>query len=412
MDQVTEVLLGNLSTELRIWTALAPAIILAAYFIGGMAVYAVLTRFRGQFVDGELETRADRGFIGLWVRLYFAWVMQPLWHFVRWSGIPASAVTTLSMLLAAASGVSLAAGRFALGGWLYIFSGILDFLDGRLARAMGQQSKRGAALDSVLDRYSDTVVLAGLAWYYRESWVLLPVLAALGGSMLTSYVRARGEGLGIDIKIGMMQRPERITFLGMFVAFSPIVAALRTPDAIYPMHWLAVFGIVFLAISTQLTAARRFRYLLNALSEDEPSAGALHGGKGGLPRSVVSALVATAADFAVVAALVSTLGMSPWSATALGCGVGAIVNFVINRIWAFDTGGAATPQAFRYGFVSVTSMLLNAGGVAIMVLPGVDYRLAWVIVRLAVFLGWNFPLHRDYVFGPPTPLDRGRRGVA
>ena len=76
--------------------------------------------------------------------------------------------------------VALAAGRFALGGWLYLFAGILDVLDGRIARARGLASKKGAALDSVLDRYSDSAVLVGLSWYYRDSWVLLAAQLAYG----------------------------------------------------------------------------------------------------------------------------------------------------------------------------------------------------------------------------------------
>ena len=112
-------------------------------------------------------------------------------------------------------------GQFSLGGWLYLCSGACDFLDGRLARITGKSSASGAALDSILDRYSEAAMLIGLAWYYRESWVLLPVLAFLAGSFLVPYVRARGEGLGLHLKVGLMQRPERVVVLGVAVVFSP-----------------------------------------------------------------------------------------------------------------------------------------------------------------------------------------------
>ena len=411
MDLLFDLVAGNLSTDMRIWTALAPAIVLAAYFILGIPAYALRSALRGPHRDIEIETRKDRGILGISVRRYFSWLMQPLWWSIRKTGIPANAITTLSMLLSAASGVSLAGGRFALGGWLYIFAGILDFVDGRLARAQGKSSPSGAALDSILDRYSDTVVLVGLAWYYRETWVLLAVLAALGGSLLTSYVRARGEGLGIEIKNGIFQRPERITCLGAGVALSPILAAIRVPTDTQPMHWLAVGGIVLLAISSQITAASRFSFLLRALDGDKTPQLA-QWGRGGLPRSVISALVATAADFALVVALVTYVDISAWYATAIGCALGAVVNFFLNRVWAFEAGGAYSPQAARYGFVSLSSMLLNAAGVAVFVLPGIDYRVAWILVRFAVFLGWNFPLHRDYVFARPVPIDSEQAGVA
>jgi phosphatidylglycerophosphate synthase len=99
--------------------------------------------------------------LGLWIRRYFVWVTRIPWRAVEASGVPANALTTLAALLALASGVAFAAGHFALGGWLYIFSGILDVFDGRLARAQQRAGPMGAVLDSVLDRYGDAAVLTG-----------------------------------------------------------------------------------------------------------------------------------------------------------------------------------------------------------------------------------------------------------
>ncbi len=153
--------------------------------------------------------------------------------------------------------MALAAGRFALGGWLFLTAGLCDFFDGRVARNSGKASPRGAALDSIVDRYGDAAVPMGLAWYYRESWVLVAVLVTLVGSLLISYARARGEGLGTDVKVGLMQRPKRVVLLGLTVALSPIEPALRRPNDPHPMHWLAVGGLVVLALATQGTALQR-----------------------------------------------------------------------------------------------------------------------------------------------------------
>lgn len=401
MSTLGDWILGDLTTSGRIWTALLPAILLAAYFLGGLLPYSIRTLLRGPYRDAELEQRGSSAVLGMGIRRYFAWVTRPFWAFLRGVDLPPAALTTLSVLLAIAGGVALAAGRFALGGWLYIFSGICDFFDGRLARATGRAGKQGAALDSILDRYADTAILAGLAWYYRESWVLIPVLATLVGTFLTSYIRARGEGLGVEVKVGLMQRPERLAVLGAALALSPILAALRAPADLHPTHWLAVGALLFLAVTTQTTAAHRFVFLLRALGgRATPSRPTL--ARSGMGRTAISAAVATLVDFLVVAGLVSGLGVTAWEATAFGCLVGAIVNFSINRRWAFDAEGHVGPQAMRYAFVSLTSALLNAGGVAVLLLlPFADYRVAWVIARVAVFVAWNFPLQRDYVFEQP-----------
>lgn len=417
METFLDLLAGNLSPSQRVWTALAPSLVFIGYFVFGFIAYTIRYWIKGPYQDPEMQARPTTLLMGMWIRLCFAWLMKPLWSAAIRSGLPANAITTLSVLLSTGAGVSLAAGRFALGGWLYIFSGILDVLDGRMARARGRASASGAALDSILDRYSDAAVLMGLAWYYRDSWVLMAVLTALVGSSLVPYIRAKAEASGISMReVGMMQRAERIVYLGAAVALSPIVEVLVHPDEKYPMHWLAVGGVVLLAVSTQITALQRFGALLSALGDSVFKASWMRTGKGSALRNVVAALVATGFDFLFLLALVFSGYFAPPIATAIGCGVGAVINFSVNRIWTFGSNDAKLPQMGRYAFVSFTSALLNAGGVAVMLLlPSIDYRVAWVIVRAAVFLMWNFPLHRDYVFvgeareEPPEPkLEAGR----
>ncbi|MFN3202114.1 MAG: CDP-alcohol phosphatidyltransferase family protein [Bradymonadia bacterium] len=406
MDTLAQWLQGDLSPTARIWTALAPAILLVGYFFAALAVFAVISRRKGAKRDAEMDARGSSVVLSMFLRQYFAWLVAPLFSVLRRSGLPPNAITTLSVLLAGASGVAIAAGRFALGGWLYIFAGMCDFMDGRLARITQTSSARGAALDSILDRYSDAAILIGLGWYYRETWVLLPVMLTMLASLLTSYVRAKGESMNIEVKVGMMQRAERHAVLGASVALSPILAAVLDPMAESPMHWLAVGGIVFLTLTTNMTALSRLTFLLNAL-DDRERPGALSLGRGGAFRSIVSSLLATGADLMLVMSLVSSLAFPPAVATAVGCVLGAVINFVINRFWAFDgTHGAPAPQAARYTLVSVTSALLNAGGVAVMLLlPEMDYLVAWLVARATVFFLWNFPLHRDYVFEVPQSVE-------
>lgn len=102
------------------------------------------------------------------------------------------------------------------GGLLILSGGIFDILDGVVARVNGRTSKFGAFLDSLLDRYSDAFILLSIAWYLASDGDHTGSFLSLGtmlGALLVSYARARAEGLGIDNKEGLMERPERIIML-------------------------------------------------------------------------------------------------------------------------------------------------------------------------------------------------------
>ncbi len=376
-----------------------PVFLTVLYFVGGLGVYTIRYWCVGPFRDAEVEKRERTLLAGLWIRLYFAWLMQPFWWLIRKSGIPPMAITTLSVFLAFGSGVSMAAGYIGLGGALYIYAGLCDFFDGRLARALGRSSVWGGALDSVLDRYSDAAVLMGLAWYFRDSWVLCPVLFALVGASLVPYIRARAEASGLVMTGGMMQRAERILYLGAAATLSPFLEAMIDPSNAHPPYRLAVAGVMMLAVTSQWTAVQRLRDLLRMLAEK-------HGGEKPVAvpvwqmvKSLVSASVATGVDFKVVSWCVEAVGLSAPMGTALGCAVGACVNYTLNKVWTYQSQGKAVVEMGRYAGVSASSALLNAGGVAVvLLLPSVDYRVAWLLVRVLVFLTWNFPLHRNYVF--------------
>src|SRR3972149_3600412 len=97
-------------------------------------------------------------------------------------------------------------------GWILVTSGTLDVVDGAIARKGGAASRRGAFIDSVVDRYGECAGFAGLA--LRGDWAFWVVLATIFGSLMVSYTRARAEGLGVECRVGLMQRAERYVVLG------------------------------------------------------------------------------------------------------------------------------------------------------------------------------------------------------
>lgn len=406
---VQDLLAGRLSAAERVWSAAAPVLVMLAYFLIAALVYLARRVLRGPFHDEEMDARGDGGFTGRGLRHFFAWTMRPFWIVLARVRFPPNVITSLSFALSLGAGIGVAAGRFALGGWLFVAAGFLDFLDGRVARSTGQTSPSGAALDSILDRYVESALIVGLAWYYRHDWVLAACLLALTGSLLVPYVRARGESLGVQMKdVGFMQRPERILVLGAGTALSPIVEVLLAPADPTPPHRLAIAALVILAVTSHLTALQRLRGLIQLLEGKRARPDATRPLK-----SAVANGVATALDATVAAALVYVLASDPRGATALGSLAGAVVSFTLSRIWAFEAhDAAATPQLARYAFASLSTAALNTGGVALFALVDVPFPIAWALTRVVVFSTWSYPLQRDFVFargvvhGEPTIASR------
>ncbi len=399
------------------WPLLAQAAPAVGIVLGALAVvvaFAVRGAIRGAYWDEEVGGRGSTVLVGMWLRQCFAWGMQPIVRAVLWFGLPAQALTILSLFLAVGAGAAISVGWMTLGGVLFVTSGVCDFFDGRIARHQGTAGPRGALLDSVIDRYVEAIVFAGLAWYFRNTWVLAVVLVAMAGSSLVPYVRARGESLGVPFKnVGIVQRPERIVILGGSLLTSSIVEVFLPHRVGGVSHRVIVIGLVLLALSTMASSLQRLVYASRFLRARDSEPSRPPADTGSLVRHASGGALATALDFAAVVAMVELAGLNPVIATALGCGLGALVNCTANRLWAFQRTPGSVARAGRYAFVACTSAGLNSGLLAILLLmPVGGYVMLWWLVRGSVYVLWNHPLYRDYVFhteSPATPADSETR---
>ena len=157
------------------------------------------------------------------------------------------------------------------GGILILFS-VFDMLDGQVARLGKMQSTFGAMYDSVLDRYSELVTLGGLTFYFLELQTdalgeigALITFIALVGSIMVSYVRARAEGLGIECKVGLMQRPERVVITSLAALATGIVGKtvdMETFNALY----ILIGGMAIIAVFANITAFARINHCRRELS--------------------------------------------------------------------------------------------------------------------------------------------------
>lgn len=391
-----ELILGHLSVAERIWTAAAPALVLIAYIVIGLVVYLARHLTRGAYRDAEAEAREGGGLTVKSVRVFFSWLVRPWVDALVRFEVPPNAITSLSLALSLASGVALAMGRFALGGWLYVAAGACDFLDGKVARQTGRATPGGAVLDSVLDRCSEAAVLVGLAWFYRDRWVLAPVLVALVGSLLVPYVRARGEAIGAKLSdVGFMQRPERVFVLSVTVSLSPVLEALVSPRDPRPMHWIAVAGIAVLAVGALVTSVTRTAHLMRSLEATTRAQRQSVRAPTRRPRvfAGLAALTGMLTDYAVLHAVMGNTPTPAPIASMASYAAGATIGLLILGIGAKGPlPHAGTGQGW-WVFAVGSGALLCAGGVAILgLVPGFSAPLAWLAVRLVVFFTWTRPL--------------------
>lgn len=145
------------------------------------------------------------------------------------------------------------------GGGIILFAGLFDMMDGRVARVGNMSSTFGALYDSVLDRYSELFTLFGIFYYLILQgylWGSILTFVALMGSLMVSYVRARAEGLGLECKVGLMQRPERVVLTALGAIFCGVFGDCQAFD---PMLILIV-PLAVIALLANLTAFARLSH--------------------------------------------------------------------------------------------------------------------------------------------------------
>jgi CDP-diacylglycerol--glycerol-3-phosphate 3-phosphatidyltransferase len=163
-------------------------------------------------------------------------------------GVHPDTITWFGTGVVLVAAVAIGTGSLFLGGLLLLFSLPLDALDGATARAMKRTDRRGAVLDSTLDRYADGFITGGLVFYYATRADLLMLVVALAGGVGTfavSYIRARAGEAGLSVKVGFFSRFERVIVLLLMLLIPPLLPV----------------GVWVLAIGTHLTALQRLLYV-------------------------------------------------------------------------------------------------------------------------------------------------------
>ncbi|MCS7278902.1 MAG: CDP-alcohol phosphatidyltransferase family protein [Thermodesulfobacteriaceae bacterium] len=187
--------------------------------------------------------------IAEWVRNVSQPVILPIVKLLANWGVHPHLVTIICFLGFLVSSFFIMQGDFIIAGLILIFFAPLDAIDGALARYTNKVTAFGAFLDSVLDRYGEILVFLGFTWYFiMKGSVSGIILSFLGitGSLMVSYTRARAEGVGIDCKVGLFTRFERVTFLILALIFD-----------------LIFLFLIFIAFFSHFTAVQRIWHVYN-----------------------------------------------------------------------------------------------------------------------------------------------------
>ena len=191
----------------------------------------------------------------------FLSLIEPLAQVLISSKVHPHILTAMGFLISLLAAYLFHYGQFLGAGIMIILAGVSDILDGRLARETNKISKYGALIDSTIDRYSEVVIFLGIASFFRNVSTYILIILAITGSFMVSYTRARAEGLGIECKIGIMQRPERMTFL----ALGAILGAIPHTD-----HFMMILALWLIAILANVTVIQRIAYIRNQVKNSNP----------------------------------------------------------------------------------------------------------------------------------------------
>jgi CDP-diacylglycerol--glycerol-3-phosphate 3-phosphatidyltransferase len=182
-------------------------------------------------------------------------VAQPLVTVLARTSVTPNMVTWTGFLIVLGAAVLVYLGHPFAAGWVMLFSGCFDFIDGALARATNRVSLFGGILDSTLDRISEAAMLLGIMGYYLnrpaifQSWIVMLAGFAILASFMVSYIRSRAEAAKIDCQVGISTRPERVIVLGLGLLLSGI------------SHYFLVAAMAIIALLSTITVVQRLMHV-------------------------------------------------------------------------------------------------------------------------------------------------------
>ena len=191
--------------------------------------------------------------------------MSPIEDFLIEREFLPNVLTITTLLVSALAGWFFHLGMIFIAGVLLLAGSTFDIFDGRVARAQGLNSPKGAFFDSCVDRYSEVLIYLGLLSFFRDTFFVYIIFLMVSCSMMVSYTKARAEGLGIGCEVGIMQRTERIVYLGVLSAFNFLGNAITFLMGFGGRDYLLKLSVIILFIFSFYTSIQRITHVMSKM---------------------------------------------------------------------------------------------------------------------------------------------------
>ena len=193
--------------------------------------------------------------------------MSPIEDFLIEREFRPNVLTITTLIVSALAGWFFHLGMIFIAGVLLLAGSTFDIFDGRVARAQGLNSPKGAFFDSCVDRYSEVLIYLGLLSFFRDTFFIYIVFLIACCSMMVSYTKARAEGLGIECEVGIMQRAERIVYLGVLATFNFLGNIVTFLMGLGNRDYLLKLSVIILCVFSLYTSIQRMTHVMKKMEE-------------------------------------------------------------------------------------------------------------------------------------------------
>ena len=237
--------------------------ILGVFFL----VFSVQQLVVGRTVSKRISQDGGSFFLSTYLMEFMYWLLRPVTRACVVCKVSPNSISAICLLASLFAAVFAGMGEFALAGWAFSLSSIMDALDGMVARESRKACVAGELIDTVIDRIAEFAFFFGFVVYYRDDFVgMLLVFLALLGSVLVSYTTAVANNLPLkSVPRGVMRRAERAAYLGGAAVFSPLVASFLEPGVLYPRFYLMQGALLMVGSVALLSTFHRIYWMYKKL---------------------------------------------------------------------------------------------------------------------------------------------------
>lgn len=203
--------------------------------------------------------------LGSNIKNWWILLIRPIENYLIEQKTHPNVLTITTLVVSITTGLFFHFGLIFFAGVLLLAGSTFDIFDGRVARAQGLTSKHGAFFDSCMDRFSEAFIYLGLLSFFQGTFFSYVVFLILVSTMMVSYTRARAEGLSVDCEIGIMQRTERVVYLGIFSILNYFANILSTNYGFKSQDFLLKFALILILLFSSYTTFQRMVYVMNLL---------------------------------------------------------------------------------------------------------------------------------------------------